>query len=174
MTPGLDAKLSLAVGAWVLLPRNVDTKAGLVNGPLGTVLSMTLEHATVQFDHMNEVEMNFYVYRKQFPLILDYAVTIHKCQGLSLDCAIVDMSDEVFSPGMAYLELDHFLDCTYQHSALSRFWSLQPVWGSYRLRQTFRQDLPLYDIPSRASKRTLTGTTEHNCPQLKRRPTCTL
>ena len=36
---------------------------------------------------------NFYVYRKQYPLILAYAVTIHKWQGLSLDCAIVDLSD---------------------------------------------------------------------------------
>jgi len=24
-----------------------------------------------------------------------YAATIHKCQGLSLDCAIVDLSDQV-------------------------------------------------------------------------------
>ena len=48
---------------------------------------------------------NFYVYRKQFPLILTYAVTIHKCQGLSLDCAIVDLSCEVFSDGMAYVAL---------------------------------------------------------------------
>ena len=48
---------------------------------------------------------NFYVYRKQYPLILAYAVTIHKCQGLSLDCAIVDLSDKVFSAGMAYVAL---------------------------------------------------------------------
>ena len=40
------------------------------------------------------VMKNFYVYREQFPLILAYAVTIHKCQGLSLDCAIVDLSDK--------------------------------------------------------------------------------
>ena len=46
-----------------------------------------------------------FVYRKQFPLILAFAVTIHKCQGLSLDCAMMELSDKVFSPGMAYIAL---------------------------------------------------------------------
>ena len=48
------------------------------------------------------VMKNYCVYQKQFPLILAYAVTIHKCQGLSLDCAIVDVSQQVFSVCMAY------------------------------------------------------------------------
>ena len=163
MTAGLEAKLILAVGARVMLHRNIDTKAGLVNGALGIVLSITFEHVTVQFDHMNEpykVEMvksrfmvmkNFYVYRKQFPLILAYAVTIHKCQGLSLDCAIVDLSDEVFSAGMAYVALSRvrslsglYLSAFSPKSLLVSTTCLKEV---NRLRQTFRQDLPLYDIP---------------------------
>ena len=39
---------------------------------------------------------NVFVYRSQFPLILAFAVTIHKCQGLSLDNAIIDLSGNVF------------------------------------------------------------------------------
>ena len=80
-------------------------------------LSVAAQHVMVHFDNVPSpckvekvksrfmVMKNFYVYRKQFPLILAYAVTIHKCQGLSLDCAIVDLSAEVFSDGMAYVAL---------------------------------------------------------------------
>ena len=72
---------------------------------------------TVKFDHIDKpygvekvksrcmVLKNVFVYRKQFPLILAYAVTIHKCQSLSLDGAVVDLSDKVFSAGMAYVAL---------------------------------------------------------------------
>jgi len=38
MTAGLEAKLSLAVGARVMLRHNIDTEADLVNGTIGTVL----------------------------------------------------------------------------------------------------------------------------------------
>ena len=39
---------------------------------------------------------SFFVYCKQFPVTVAYAMTIHKCQGLSLDCAIVDLSDNIY------------------------------------------------------------------------------
>ena len=48
---------------------------------------------------------NYYVYHTQFPLILAYSVTIHKCQGLSLDCAIIDLSCKVFADDMVYVAL---------------------------------------------------------------------
>ena len=93
------------------------TSIGLVNGALGTVVSIKAHHIAVQFDNVPEpyrvekvkskfmVLKRIFVYRKQFPLILACALTIHKCQGLSLDCAMMELSDQVFSPGMAYVAL---------------------------------------------------------------------
>ena len=168
MTAGLEAKLSLAVGAQVMLCRNIDTKTGLVNGAIGTVLSIAAQHVIIQFDNIAKprniekvksrfmVIKNTYVYCKQFPLILAYAVTIHKCRGLSLDCAIIDLSAEVFSDGMAYVALSRvrsldglFLTAFDPHSIRVSVSSLGEV---NHLRKAHRPDLPLYTIP-KVSKR---------------------
>uniref|UniRef100_A0A1X7ST57 ATP-dependent DNA helicase n=1 Tax=Amphimedon queenslandica TaxID=400682 RepID=A0A1X7ST57_AMPQE len=44
-------------------------------------------------------------YRSQFSLILAFDVTIHSCQGQSLDNAIIHLPDNVISAGMAYIVL---------------------------------------------------------------------
>ena len=43
--------------------------------------------------------------RTQIPLILCWAATVHKVQGLSLDAAVMDLGKDVFEPGMAYVAL---------------------------------------------------------------------
>ena len=99
MTAGLEAELKLVVGVRVMIRRNLDTSQGLVNGALGTVSVICKDCIQVTFDHTPKLQFKiervrsrfqvlrrFYVYRKQFLLILAFAVTIHKCQGLSLDC----------------------------------------------------------------------------------------
>ena len=138
LTAGLEAVLYLAVGARVMLRRNIDTTNGLANGACGTVTAVGKKAVTVKFDHDEKehavekvksrffVMKNFSVYRKQFPLILAYAVTIHKSQGLSLDCAILDLSDNVFSPG-----IHSALACTHEFDQDSIFVcskSLQDAW----------------------------------------------
>ena len=43
--------------------------------------------------------------RTQIPLILCWAATLHKVQGLSLDSAVLDLREKVFEAGMSYVAL---------------------------------------------------------------------
>ena len=92
-------------------------------------------------------------------------MTIHKCQGLSLDCAIVDLSNKVFSAGMDYVALSRVRSLSGLHVSAfdpcSIIASPSCIKEINRLREAFRKDVPLYDMPpqakSRAAKRKLTG-----------------
>ena len=89
LTAGLEAVLQVAVWARVMLRRNIDVSSGLVNGAVGTVIAIKAHHITVQFDgrpephNVERVRSKFmllkkvYNHRKQFPLILAFAVTAH-------------------------------------------------------------------------------------------------
>lgn len=58
------------------------------------------QHTWRQFnDHGHEVASV-----TQYPLRLAWAVTVHKSQGLSLDAALIDLS-QAFTPGMGYVAL---------------------------------------------------------------------
>ena len=180
LTAGLEAVLQLAIGARVMLRRNIDTAVGLVNGAVGTVMSIRTHHITVQFDGMHEphhvervksrfmVLKKIYVQRKQFPVILAFAVTVHKCQGLSLDCAMMDLSNQVFCAGMAYVALSRVRKLENLHlvsfSPQAIKVSTKCLQEINRLRQTYRPDTAQYAVPreeirvKQIRKRKLSGT----------------
>ena len=157
-TAGLETVLSLAVGCRVMLRRNIDVTVGLVNGAIGTVMGIYSTRISIKFDHIDvpcDIESvttrfmlskNLYIHRKQFPLILSYAITIHKCQGLSLDTAIIDLSTDVFGDGMAYVALSRVRTLNGLHllsfDPLSVKVSNPCINEINRLKSKFRSDLP--------------------------------
>lgn len=113
------ARLELKVGARVmnLVNRDLETHRGLpvfiANGQLGTVTEFTDASVLVKFDNSGSepLEVPKFTWRwseyrepsfTQIPLRLAYAMTVHKCQGLTLDEAHLDIR-AAREPGQAYV-----------------------------------------------------------------------
>ena len=134
--------LSLKVGAQVMLLAQLydereDDKGksykspigGLVNGSRGVVTEFTAHggNPVVKFVNGRTVivrenewssdDTESAVKRKQIPLRLAYALTIHKAQGASLDSALIDVGSATFEYGQAYVALSRVrsLEALYVH-----------------------------------------------------------
>ena len=111
-------ELKLKIGCKVLFVKN-DPSQRWVNGTRGTVQSISEDKITVKKEHGREVTVeksqfslmdadgNILASIINFPLILAYAVTIHRAQGATLEKAWVDLSN-LWEPGHAYVGLSRF------------------------------------------------------------------
>jgi hypothetical protein len=109
--------LELCEGCQVMLLQNKSVEKGLVNGSRGVVVGFqggSGGYPIVQFLHGDPVVVEPHdwtsndceaVKRRQIPLRVAYAVTIHKSQGATLDCALVDIGSSTFECGQAYVAL---------------------------------------------------------------------
>ncbi len=131
----LAEQLLLGKDARVMLCKNVDIMDGLVNGVCGTVTDIVFSEESrfpkkvyVKFDDENvgaqrrkqrggvtdsvgiepdeERATNKGGLRRQFPLKLAWACTVHKVQGLTVDSAVVCLK-KTFAAGQAYVALSH-------------------------------------------------------------------
>ena len=125
--------LTLKVGAQVMLLTNLDQERGLVNGSRGVVLNFSSTGLpVVRFLSVSEpitvdratwmLPDNDQVGRAQIPLKVAYAITIHKSQGATLDCALVDIGSNTFEYGQAYVALSRVKSLEGLH-----IWSLNPA-----------------------------------------------
>lgn len=108
-------ELQLKKNTRVMLIKNLDVSLGLINGSVGTVIDFTSNKSPiVLFDNgiTNPIEhtewelefSNNTVKATQIPLILAYAITLHRSQSLTLTHAILDLQD-AFTDGMIYVGL---------------------------------------------------------------------
>ena len=107
--------------AQVILTKNIDVDSGLSNGSRGVILNITKSPETkelvvkVLFKNDLIVDINYQEFiqedkhykftRKQIPLILGFAITIHKSQSMSLDYAIIDLGPSLFQSALGYVAL---------------------------------------------------------------------
>uniref|UniRef100_A0A670XRG4 ATP-dependent DNA helicase PIF1 n=1 Tax=Pseudonaja textilis TaxID=8673 RepID=A0A670XRG4_PSETE len=114
----VKSMIELKEGAQVMLTKNLDVSQGLVNGARGVVIGFETEGKglpKVRFlcGVTNIIGLERWVFkgpagihlsRQQLPLKLAWAISIHKSQGMSLDCAEVSLA-RVFESGQAYVAL---------------------------------------------------------------------
>jgi ATP-dependent DNA helicase PIF1 len=142
---GIPEVVYLCEGCQVVLTRNLDSEAGLVNGSRGVVVSVGSEGPFVRFLNNRTVQIGFATAEMEqknllaanqkvnpvtvdyMPIRLAYALTIHKSQGMTLDAVEIDLGYSIFSPGQAY-------------TALSRAKNLDSVWITKFTPASFKTD----------------------------------
>ena len=146
--------LKLKVSAQVMMVNN-DAYGRWVNGTLGVVKSIKKDgdgnkFINVQLESGNKVDIyphtwNIYHYYAengtlcsevvgtftQYPLILAWAITIHKSQGKTFDNVIIDIGDGTFACGQIYVALSRCrrLEGIILKKAITK----KHIWTDYRV-----------------------------------------
>ncbi|KAG5316890.1 PIF1 helicase, partial [Acromyrmex insinuator] len=111
----IERVTTIQIGVKVMIRQNIDVTMGLVNGTIGNVIvincsldgnpidsikiviSDNKEITITKVDIKFEVFHKMVIHRKQFPLSLNYGITIHKSQGKANSEAIVKYNRDLCS-----------------------------------------------------------------------------
>lgn len=101
----------MCIGAQVVVTWNLNQASGIVNGTRGVVVALNGTSVTIKdvkgrllpIDFVTLTDNNMSV--TYMPLRLAYALTIHRCQGMTLDSVIIDLGPSIFETGQGYTAL---------------------------------------------------------------------
>ena len=112
-----EETIKLKVGCQVMCIVNMELPTGhmICNGSQGIVIRMTENNLpVVKFNNGIEMVMGYHTWPSetipgvgisQVPIILAWALTIHKSQGATMDCAEIDIGNSIFECGQTYVAL---------------------------------------------------------------------
>jgi ATP-dependent DNA helicase PIF1 len=110
--------LKLKIGTQVMVTRNVNADLKLANGTRGVVTKLFPDYVVIQtlygdrdirlFECINENDKQ--IGYSTIPLKMAWAITIHKAQGVTLDCCKIDIGESLFACGQAYTALSRVKD----------------------------------------------------------------
>ena len=126
--PGFPVhKLKLKVGAIVMLIRNLNYNLGLCNGTRLKIINLYKQNIEaeiitgsnignivfiprIKLDTSEHSSLPFTLYRRQFPIVLAFAMTINKSQGQSFREVGLYLRRPLFSHGQLYVSLSRCRD----------------------------------------------------------------
>ena len=177
---GLEPAICIAHGARVMLTSNLWVDVGLVNGAIGTIVTICYEEGQCPPDLPVAVTVLFDTYkgptlsdgtvpitplrrtwfttthpcsRLQLPLKLAWAITIHKAQGLTLERVVIDIGKKEFSTGLTFVacsRVRHITDLLFVPPFA--FQRLSNLSKSSRLSDRQKEDSRLLQLMSSSSK----------------------
>jgi ATP-dependent DNA helicase PIF1 len=112
-----EDKIHIKIGAQVMCIINIELPDGnmICNGSQGIIINISDKNIPlVKFQNNIQMWMSPHIWPSetipgigvsQIPLILAWALTIHKAQGASLDYAEIDVGNSIFETGQTYVAL---------------------------------------------------------------------